>query len=547
MTTRSPTPRPDDAFITSDPGPTGVPSLYPQLLMRPALPVKSFPEAPYESLAAPQAGPAAIPELPLAPDEVLQAVSDADPGHDTPLGDVPPDGVLADDGLPYGDPLPGLVQAAVANRPVEDVVRLITLLEGSPEHARTTADALRAVGVDRSVEDLARLVTLLTEAPRDTASADEAIRVAAERRPLDDVSRLMQLLHRTSMGPYCGQAAVRAVAVSRPVEELAELIGRLAADRAVRETPLSGPPSADPSPTDLLNALPQSGVPVSPVTVSAFDAWAAATASQKARPVEDQVAEPRPVEDRVAEGRPVEDRVAEARPAEHLVTEDRPAEDRHTEDRSAGDRPAADPPAKEGSAKEGSGRSPSATERPAMERTARNRPAEDRSATDRSAKQRPTMCRSAEDGLMKARPAKDRDQDGRKSAARLRGARGAALLVLLCGAAHAPRRWAGLSTGILVASVVVTVLWVLMALALPNRAAAARLVAATAAFGVTAALAAGELLGGRFGLPEAPRLWDATLAPSWLAVTAAGVAALAALAVLLGALRPGDARRGAAG
>ncbi|MER6547980.1 hypothetical protein [Streptomyces sp. NPDC001250] len=505
--------------------------------MRPAPPVKSFPEAPYESLAAPQAGPAAIPELPLAPDEVLQAVSDADPGHDTPLGDVPPDGVLADDGLPYGDPLPGLVQAAVANRPVEDVVRLITLLEGSPEHARTTADALRAVGVDRSVEDLARLVTLLTEAPRDTASADEAIRAAAERRPLDDVSRLMQLLHRTSMGPYCGQAAVRAVAVSRPVEELAELIGRLAADRAVRETPLSGPPSADPSPTDLLNALPQSGVPVSPVTVSAFDAWAAATAGQKAQPAEDRVVEARSVEDRVVEARSVEDR-----PAEHRVAEDRPAEDRPTEDRPAGDRPAADPPAKEGSAQEGSGRSRSATERLAMERTARNR-----SAKDGSAKERPTMGRSAEDGLMKARPAKDRDQDGRKSAARLRGARGAALLVLLCGAAHAPRRWAGLSTGILVASVVVTVLWVLMALALPNRAAAARLVAATAAFGVTAALAAGELLGGRFGLPEAPHLWDATLAPSWLAVTAAGVAALAALAVLLGALRPGNARRGAAG
>lgn len=109
--------------------------------------------------------------------------------------------------------------------------------------------------------------------------------------------------------------------------------------------------------------------------------------------------------------------------------------------------------------------------------------------------------------------------------------RGAALLVFLCGAAHAPRFWAGLSHGALGATLVASALCMLLALALPARAAQARLVAATAAAGVTAALAAGQVLGGRFGLPDPTRLWAATLAPPWLAGTAATAAALAALMV----------------
>ncbi|MET8586738.1 hypothetical protein ABZX39_38645 [Streptomyces collinus] len=132
----------------------------------------------------------------------------------------------------HGDPLHGLVHTAVADRPLEDVARLITLLERSPEHARTTADALRAAGVDRPVEDVSRLVDLLTRPPRDSRSADVVIRAAAECRPLDEVTRLMELLHRTRVEPHCVRAAVEAVAVNRPVEELAELIARLAADGA---------------------------------------------------------------------------------------------------------------------------------------------------------------------------------------------------------------------------------------------------------------------------------------------------------------------------
>ncbi|MFF7934182.1 hypothetical protein [Streptomyces sp. NPDC007940] len=132
----------------------------------------------------------------------------------------------------YGDPVGDLVRAAVADRPLEDVVHLITLLEQSPEYARATGAALRAVGVDRSVEDVTRLVALLTRPPRDADSADEAIRAAAECRPVADVTRLVALLNRSELQPHCGQEAVRAAATGRPVEELVELIGRLATEKS---------------------------------------------------------------------------------------------------------------------------------------------------------------------------------------------------------------------------------------------------------------------------------------------------------------------------
>lgn len=134
----------------------------------------------------------------------------------------------------YGDPVGDLVRAAVADRPLEEVVDLITMLEGSPQYAQATIDALRAVGVNRSVEDVTRLVGLLTRPPRHSDSADEAIRAAAECRSVEDVTRLMELLHRTPLEPHCGQEAVRAAATGRPVEELVQLIGRLAEDGRVR-------------------------------------------------------------------------------------------------------------------------------------------------------------------------------------------------------------------------------------------------------------------------------------------------------------------------
>ncbi|MCX5053873.1 MULTISPECIES: hypothetical protein [unclassified Streptomyces] len=144
---------------------------------------------------------------------------------------------------PDDDPVSALVHAAVADRPLEEVADLITLLEESPQYARATVDALRAVGTDRSVEDITRLVTLLTRPPRDAASADEAIRAAAENRPVEEVTRLMALLHRTQTERHFGQEAARAAAQARPVEDLVELIGRLSEEReALAALPETEPP-----------------------------------------------------------------------------------------------------------------------------------------------------------------------------------------------------------------------------------------------------------------------------------------------------------------
>ncbi|GHI03817.1 hypothetical protein [Streptomyces cellostaticus] len=329
--------------------------------------------------------------------------------------------------LRHGDPLHDLVHTAVADRPLEDVVRLIALLEGSPEHTRTMSDALRAVGVGRSVEDVTRLVALLTRPPRDSGSADEVIRAAAEGRSLEDVVQLMELLHRTSVEPHCARAVVEAAAVHRPVEELAELIARLAAVRTGRET---RPPDMATSGTALsASPSPDTALP------------------------EPTVAEP--------VGPPPSPTV----PLLDLVW---------PETRQNG-------------------------------------------------------CPSPEDESSKAP---------------LRVARVAALMVFLCGVAHAPRYWTGLSQAVLEETLFYSGLCALLALALLVRAAPVRLPAATAALGVTAALAGGQVLGGRFGLPDPARLRAAGLAPPWLAGTAAAAAALTALAVLLVALTTANFQRG---
>jgi len=174
-----------------------------------------------------------------------------------PTSPFTPTGDRGDGSVPaYGDPVDGLVRAAVADRPLDEVAQLITLLEQSPRYARATADALRAVGVNRSVDDVTRLVVLLTRPPRDASGADEAIRAAAESRPVEEVTRLMALLRQAPLEPHCGQEAVRAAATGRPVEDLVQLIGRLADER-------SGPhPQQQPETAATPPAAPREGTPV---------------------------------------------------------------------------------------------------------------------------------------------------------------------------------------------------------------------------------------------------------------------------------------------
>ncbi|WP_406718867.1 hypothetical protein OHA53_33470 [Streptomyces althioticus] len=150
---------------------------------------------------------------------------------DTPEPAGPPGAAPGATGRVYADPVTDLVHAAVSDRPLEEVVDLITALERSPEHTRAVVDALRAAGVDRSVEDVTRLVALLTRPPRDAASADETIRAAAAHRSVEDVTLLVALLHNEPLAPHCREEALRAAATGRSVDELVELIDRLAAQR----------------------------------------------------------------------------------------------------------------------------------------------------------------------------------------------------------------------------------------------------------------------------------------------------------------------------
>ncbi|MFJ8200738.1 hypothetical protein [Streptomyces sp. NPDC096152] len=163
-----------------------------------------------------------------------------------------------------GDPVLGLVRAAVGDRPVEEVVRLVTLLEESPEYADAAVHVLRAAAVDRPVEDVARLVAELTRPPRSADSADDAIRAAVAGRGVEDVTRLMALLHRAPLRPHCGREAVRAAATGRPVEELVDLIGRLTRDRHEYTWRAEAPGTPDPGSA----AAPETSAPYAPETPS---------------------------------------------------------------------------------------------------------------------------------------------------------------------------------------------------------------------------------------------------------------------------------------
>jgi hypothetical protein len=137
--------------------------------------------------------------------------------------------------VPYGDAVSDLVHAAVADRPLEEVVDLITSLEESDDHTQARVDALRTAGVARPVEDVSRLIALLTKPPRDAECADEAIRAAAAHRPVEEVTRLVTLLHKEPQEPHVREEALRAAATGRSVGELVELIDRLGLERLDRD------------------------------------------------------------------------------------------------------------------------------------------------------------------------------------------------------------------------------------------------------------------------------------------------------------------------
>ncbi|MFY4723132.1 hypothetical protein [Streptomyces sp. LaBMicrA B280] len=231
MTTRSSSTCSDDSLIPPAPVTAGVRPLPVRILTRSAPPSGPRAERPPGAGSGASHGAA----LQFAHDAAHDAAPEAAPGSGA-------------DGR-YDDPLLGLVRTAVTTRPLEDVVRLIALLEGAPEQARTLAEAVRTAGLHRSVADVTRLAALLTRPPRTPAGADAVLRAAAGQRPVDEVGPLLRLLYRTPLEPRCRQTAVQAAATGRTVAELTELIGSLAADQPVPELPPAGTPVAEgPSP-----------------------------------------------------------------------------------------------------------------------------------------------------------------------------------------------------------------------------------------------------------------------------------------------------------
>ncbi|MEV3973408.1 hypothetical protein AB0K68_35620 [Streptomyces sp. NPDC050698] len=190
-----------------------------------AVPDETVPSAAH---ASGEAGPAA-PDHPDQPGPRPFVIRSLD---DNPVELRPGTGPAG--GAPYGDAVSDLVHAAVADRPLEEVVDLITSLEESPDHTQARVDALRTAGVSRSVEDVSRLIALLTKPPRDAECADEAIRAAAAHRPVEEVTRLVTLLHKEPQEPHVREEALRAAATGRSVGELVELIDRLGLERLDR-------------------------------------------------------------------------------------------------------------------------------------------------------------------------------------------------------------------------------------------------------------------------------------------------------------------------
>ncbi|MGC0207885.1 hypothetical protein [Streptomyces levis] len=188
----------------------------------PDLPTAASASGPEEHAAASASGPD---EPEAARPFVIRSLDD------NPVELRPGTGTVA---APYGDAVSDLVHAAVADRPLEEVVDLITSLEESTDHDQARVDALRTAGVARPVEDVSRLIALLTKPPRDADCADEAIRAAAAHRPVEEVTRLVTLLHKEPQEPHVREEALRAAATGRSVGELVELIDRLGLERLDR-------------------------------------------------------------------------------------------------------------------------------------------------------------------------------------------------------------------------------------------------------------------------------------------------------------------------
>ncbi|PWI44856.1 hypothetical protein CK485_06545 [Streptomyces sp. ICBB 8177] len=143
-----------------------------------------------------------------------------------------PGGTGASSGPGEGSACDALLNAAVVERPLDDVLDLVTELRKSHADAAWGEEALRTAVVNRPVPEAAELAALASRPPADPRSSDEAVRMAASARPVQEVIEFVECLSRPPHDAETMHTAIEAAATGRPVHEVAELVRRLAHLRA---------------------------------------------------------------------------------------------------------------------------------------------------------------------------------------------------------------------------------------------------------------------------------------------------------------------------
>ncbi|MEU6172003.1 hypothetical protein ABZ832_08740 [Streptantibioticus parmotrematis] len=180
----------------------------------------------------------AVPEEPST-ESISDGSRPPDPATRTSGGAPAPDaqgpparGGTDESGPGEGSACDALLNAAVVERPLEEVLDLVTELRRSHTDAAWGEEALRTAVVNRPVPEAAELAALASRPPADPRSSDDAVRTAASARPVPEVIEFVECLSRPPHDAETMHTAIEAAATRRPVHEVAELVRRLAHLRA---------------------------------------------------------------------------------------------------------------------------------------------------------------------------------------------------------------------------------------------------------------------------------------------------------------------------
>ncbi|GAA4789647.1 hypothetical protein [Streptomyces ziwulingensis] len=381
------------------------------------------------------------------------------------------DDLYVDEEPPFDEDREGA--RAPGRHPCEEPVTRSAPHPDTAAYGDPVGDLVRAAVADRPLEEVVTLITTLQRSPQYARATVDALRAVGMNRSVEDVTRLVGLLTRPPRDADSADEAIRAAAESRPVEDVTRLMALL------HRTPL----------------LPHCGEE-------------AVRAAATGRPVEELVR----LIGRLGEERP--DPLG--RPYERAL--DDPGFDDDPQDTGHGRRSGRSGGAL-GALLAGAGRGGRARSRaPRRGRTADTRQDRDQDQ-DRDQYQ---------DGAPDRDPARSSARDTAARSAPL-SSRLAVAVLAGCGIAFFPLHAEGTSARAYGVALGLSALCLVLALVLTLRPAVP--VLAVAVVGPVA-LAAGRLYAGTAPGSRPARVMDLTLAPAWIAVTAAAAASLAALTAL---------------